>query len=322
MGLTTGKILRRLLAVVFAVSVAASGTAGAYAAATYGPHFVRQPNARHDLQPVRFISPDTLDPTTPGVGTNRYSYALNDPVNKSDPNGHDSFGPGSPDANGHYTQGDNGVTNYVGGWTHDSNTGTSIHDPQKDPNGYGLAPGADDRARFDNKSKKNPEKMADVASLLAKTPHPEYAYKSTLTTAVGAWKENTNKCNAFVANVAHLAGVDVPNVVSPFGLTMSVPAGFGVGHAPSAADWASAGLPGFTSVTPGSYQRGDVVAVKGNFSDATGHSGVVTGTDQAGNITQSAYANGNGTTFGSFGSPSFSVEHAKTYSDYGGQRAN
>lgn len=37
---------------------------------------------------ARFISPDTLDPTMPGVGTNRYSYSENDPVNKSDPNGH------------------------------------------------------------------------------------------------------------------------------------------------------------------------------------------------------------------------------------------
>ncbi|WP_158596251.1 toxin TcdB middle/N-terminal domain-containing protein [Oleomonas cavernae] len=36
----------------------------------------------------RFVSPDTLDPTIPGVGTNRYAYADNDPVNKSDPNGH------------------------------------------------------------------------------------------------------------------------------------------------------------------------------------------------------------------------------------------
>ena len=37
---------------------------------------------------ARFISPDDYDPTMPGVGTNRYSYAGNDPVNKSDPNGH------------------------------------------------------------------------------------------------------------------------------------------------------------------------------------------------------------------------------------------
>lgn len=37
---------------------------------------------------ARFISPDTMDPTIPGVGTNRYAYALNDPINSSDPNGH------------------------------------------------------------------------------------------------------------------------------------------------------------------------------------------------------------------------------------------
>jgi hypothetical protein len=37
---------------------------------------------------ARFISPDNWDPTKPGVGTNRYAYAENDPINKSDPNGH------------------------------------------------------------------------------------------------------------------------------------------------------------------------------------------------------------------------------------------
>ncbi len=37
---------------------------------------------------ARFIQPDTMDPTIEGVGTNRYAYAGNDPVNRSDPNGH------------------------------------------------------------------------------------------------------------------------------------------------------------------------------------------------------------------------------------------
>lgn len=37
---------------------------------------------------ARFISPDNFDPTKPGVGTNRYAYAGNDPINNSDPNGH------------------------------------------------------------------------------------------------------------------------------------------------------------------------------------------------------------------------------------------
>lgn len=46
-------------------------------------------NARY-MDPVlgRFISPDDWDPTKEGVGTNRYAYAQNDPINKSDPNGH------------------------------------------------------------------------------------------------------------------------------------------------------------------------------------------------------------------------------------------
>lgn len=34
-----------------------------------------------------FIQPDWFDPTAPGVGTNRYSYSFNDPVNRLDPNG-------------------------------------------------------------------------------------------------------------------------------------------------------------------------------------------------------------------------------------------
>jgi len=46
-------------------------------------------NARY-MDPMlgRFISPDDWDPTKEGVGTNRYAYAQNDPINKSDPNGH------------------------------------------------------------------------------------------------------------------------------------------------------------------------------------------------------------------------------------------
>ncbi|WP_440411887.1 toxin TcdB middle/N-terminal domain-containing protein [Neorhizobium petrolearium] len=49
-------------------------------------------NARYyDPAFARFASPDDWDPTKEGVGTNRYAYAQNDPVNKSDPNGHQSL---------------------------------------------------------------------------------------------------------------------------------------------------------------------------------------------------------------------------------------
>ncbi len=46
-------------------------------------------NARYmDPKFGRFISPDDWDPILEGVGPNRYAYAANDPINKSDPNGH------------------------------------------------------------------------------------------------------------------------------------------------------------------------------------------------------------------------------------------
>jgi len=46
-------------------------------------------NARYyDPLLGRFIQPDWWEVTEQGVGTNRYAYSFNDPVNKSDPNGH------------------------------------------------------------------------------------------------------------------------------------------------------------------------------------------------------------------------------------------
>jgi len=36
-----------------------------------------------------FIQSDWFDPTQPGVGTNRYSYSFNDPINNRDPNGNE-----------------------------------------------------------------------------------------------------------------------------------------------------------------------------------------------------------------------------------------
>jgi RHS repeat-associated protein len=49
-------------------------------------------NARYyDPERAQFNSPDDWDPTLAGVGTNRYAYAQNDPVNKADPSGHNAL---------------------------------------------------------------------------------------------------------------------------------------------------------------------------------------------------------------------------------------
>jgi RHS repeat-associated protein len=58
-------------------------------------------NARlYDPKRHRFTQPDSLDPHLPGVGTNRYAYSLNDPVNLSDPRGTYAADPGlNPDWN-------------------------------------------------------------------------------------------------------------------------------------------------------------------------------------------------------------------------------
>ena len=45
-------------------------------------------NARYyDPILARFVSPDWFDPTKPGVGTNRYAYAANNPILFKDPGG-------------------------------------------------------------------------------------------------------------------------------------------------------------------------------------------------------------------------------------------
>lgn len=49
-----------------------------------------------------FIQPDVPDPTEPGVGTNRYAYSHNDPVNLSDPSGRSTYVEEDPDNEGEY----------------------------------------------------------------------------------------------------------------------------------------------------------------------------------------------------------------------------
>ena len=55
----------------------------------------------------RFLSPDTWDPTIPGVDINRYAYARNDPVNMRDPGGHDTLADGKTLSSGYSLAGSN-----------------------------------------------------------------------------------------------------------------------------------------------------------------------------------------------------------------------
>lgn len=86
--------LKRYCRIFLALSISAfifitsDNTANAQAFHPFGPLLIPPGIESETVHSTRFISPDTIDPTLPGVGTNRYAYGQNDPVNKSDPNGH------------------------------------------------------------------------------------------------------------------------------------------------------------------------------------------------------------------------------------------
>ncbi|MBA8882147.1 RHS repeat-associated core domain-containing protein [Phyllobacterium myrsinacearum] len=92
--------VQRVIALFLVLAFIAAGTASSYAASLTGPSAGRliTGSGANFAQRARFISPDTMDPTMDGVGTNRYSYSDNDPVNKSDPNGHQFNGMGESEA--------------------------------------------------------------------------------------------------------------------------------------------------------------------------------------------------------------------------------
>ena len=84
----------------------------------------------------------------------------------------------------------------------------------------------------------------------------------------GNFGKNTNKCNQFVYDVMIEAGVSPPPTVPRY-VIFSRP--------PTAGEWAdsSTTITGWTVVTE--PQPGDVVAEAHNYSDATGHCGIVVG---------------------------------------------
>ena len=62
-------------------------------------------NARYyDPQLGIFIQPDWWEVNNPGVGTNRYAYSHNDPVNLADPGGNVPYNPGGSTSTGYHNQ--------------------------------------------------------------------------------------------------------------------------------------------------------------------------------------------------------------------------
>jgi len=79
----------------------------------------------------------------------------------------------------------------------------------------------------------------------------------------GSFGPNSNKCNLFVSDICNAAGANVPSKD-------------GGSWPPLAGDWANPNynIPGWEIVD--SPQRGDIVAQKRDYQDATGHVGIVT----------------------------------------------
>ncbi|MXS72119.1 RHS repeat-associated core domain-containing protein [Flavobacteriaceae bacterium W22] len=84
----------------------------------------------------------------------------------------------------------------------------------------------------------------------------------------GRFSAGTNKCNLFVDEVLEETGIYTPNDNGILGLV-------GFGTPVTAGQWADPNfiVPGWEIVT--SPQAGDIVAISANFSDATGHVGIM-----------------------------------------------
>lgn len=87
--------------------------------------------------------------------------------------------------------------------------------------------------------------------------------------------EGTNKCNLFIFQMANAAGAVVPLIRRKRGAVKSFLVGDDF-HPPLAKQWADPGfdIPGWQVVSH--PQPGDVVAEMHDYSDATGHAGIVT----------------------------------------------
>lgn len=80
--------VRRVVAMLLVVVMVAASVTEASTMSAVSLPMDRSATELRIAHPARFISPDTMDPTVQGVGTNRYAYGQNDPINNTDPTGH------------------------------------------------------------------------------------------------------------------------------------------------------------------------------------------------------------------------------------------
>ena len=221
-----------------------------------------------------FLQPDWFEVTKPGVGTNRFSYSFNDPVNKIDPGGNLTY-----DSKGDQFSAD------------EDDTVSTIADS------LGLDP--------DDIVDANPDLSTSgsiVAGTVIAVPRNE-----RINAAISAIREigstayaqganysaqfpsGTNKCNVFVSDMIR-SGYGVAPTHVRVSLIESMIAGYGVAIGPSlkegpatAAQWSRASKPGMTSVSEEDAVFGDIAASDNGAAGsipgvgASGHTTVFTG---------------------------------------------
>ena len=83
-----------------------------------------------------FIQADWFDPSDPAVGTNRYAYSHNDPVNLADPGGNVPYNPGGSTSTGYHNQDTDYETHTS--WTDHSSSDYEQHNYGIDYGGGGI----------------------------------------------------------------------------------------------------------------------------------------------------------------------------------------
>ncbi|MDI6835749.1 MAG: RHS repeat-associated core domain-containing protein, partial [Rhizobiaceae bacterium] len=226
-------------------------------------------NARYmDPRLGRFISPDDWDPTLPGVGTNRYAYAGNDPVNGSDPNGHavDSYN----------ELGSHGVTTGAID-RNDYEKFKSARDKAvsalKDGGERAKALRTFDYQDFLAMGKKHPSTVrADIAKISLRTTGwaSDVMYSEWSPYTFGPLANPfVPKCNLRVADVALAAGATIPVTMGRFSA-----------FPPTAGDWANKELNIRGWEVTDKPMPGDVAAIAKPSTTSTGHVTIVTGPRQ------------------------------------------